>query len=231
MTSTFFKPPLSSFILQQVPFFEALHETRSLLVWPELGARFVSANGYPRESITIITPKTSPRLFGPPLGREGYEESSNRSGPGLVFYNRDKRRTIFQEFVDEEQTPMQKYLLQRSRTTDEVCFLTSTLAICVFPGLTLRRKFAFLGDPDEWVIQARQDAGYSLADEQDQDQVASEMTKERRFGDRLCQIQQLSVPGSWAMAEPTKQVNLEEVFPKDWPFQLRKGSVAATGSG
>jgi hypothetical protein len=220
MTSTVFKPPLYSFMLQQVPFFQAMHETRSLLVWPELGAHFVSANGYPSESVTIITPKTSPRLFGALLGREGYEESGNRYGPGIVFHNRDKRRTIFQEFVDEEQTPMQKYLLQRSGTTDQVCFLTSKLAVCVFPDLTLGRKFAFLGDSDEWVIRVRQAAGFSLADEQDQ--VASEMTEERRFGDSLCQIRQVSVPGSWAMPEPTEQIRLKEVFPEDWPFRLRK---------
>jgi len=83
------------------------------------------------------------------------------------------------------------------------------------------RKFAFLrGEPDGWVISARQAAGYSLADEQDQ--VASEMTEARRFGDRLCQMQQVRVLGSWAMAEPTEQINLKEVFPEDWPFRLRK---------
>jgi len=208
-------------MLDQAPFFQAMHETRSLLIWPELGAHFVSANSHPHESITIITPKTSPRLFVDLLRPQGYEDSDNRYGPGLVFHNREKQRTIFQEFVDEEQMPMQKYLLQRSKTTDQVCFLTSKLAVCVYPGLTSMRKFAFLrGEPDGWVISARQAAGYSLADEQDQ--VASEMTEARRFGDRLCQMQQVRVLGSWAMAEPTEQINLKEVFPEDWPFRLRK---------
>ena len=95
MTSPFFTPPLYSFMLQQVAFFKAMHETRSLLVWPELGAHIVSANGHPHESITIITPTTSPRSFADVLRPEGYEDFDNRYGSGLVFHNRERKRTIF----------------------------------------------------------------------------------------------------------------------------------------